>query len=340
MAAKSPDGKGRRRRTCSVQPGPEGTPQKQPNAGSGPSLYEIVVSPGKTLCSLNPFAPGGAFAYFRQVLYIIQHMKKALFYPFLLLSLFVFSCNKQANDVQTAHAPRAVKTAPATLNKEGDLSEGDIHNIIVQAYIDEYGLSEFTVMNRTNATTVVSRQVDIAADKGYLGTLSAEDVKRTIDDGFINDDFFDVTTDELKPMNDICQVSLAGMNNQDIVTALNDIKTLADNNDANFLADANDILANLKDLTVGESAMISGYQSTLNASYQLWDRNLPEQAQNRQSQLMSLASADARGFHYGFWKTFAALGAAADDHIDVCNMMGRIFAANFSNAYSGGAGVH
>jgi len=266
-------------------------------------------------------------------------MKRTLFYSFLLLSVLAFSCNKKTDDLQTTHAASTVKNPPAAY-REGNLSQGDMHNIMVQAYIDAYGTSEFETMNKTNAATVAARLTDIAADNGFLDNTSAEEINSTLADGFINNDFFDATTGNLKSLDDIYQTSLASITNQDIIDAFDGIEALRNNTDADFLSKSNAILDNLKGLTDAESAMISGYKSTLNASYALWDRNLSEQAQDRPAQLMSLASADARGFHYGFWKTFAALGAAAEDYIDVCNMMGRIFAANFSNAYSGGAGVH
>lgn len=203
--------------------------------------------------------------------------------------ILLLSCAKSKTESSSKN-----NSSPNLNSLSGELTVGQLHNILVEDYLETYASEEFADnMNYSATSAIVTRLSNISQGYGFNGQITPQSISDYVMSGLVNSSCFD-GNQMLKPFNDCYGDLLNNINNSSIRQALNDIKYLAENRDENFLQSAHRVVQNLTNLSTDELTLIDGYISVLDNSNELW---------SSKSELVddvTVDAIDAAGYAIGF----------------------------------------
>jgi hypothetical protein len=246
-----------------------------------------------------------------------------------LLSLFAivlvsFSCNKgkKENLSGNSNSSKNVKTTST------ELSVGQMHNIILNQYILNYGLEEFPNMNYTSTSTMIARLSNIGVQKGFYGQITSQNMSTYVMNNLVSSHCFD-QNQSLKSFND-CYIDFVNrISNQNIRSAIANIKYLSEHRDQNFIQSSRQMVQSLTNLTPDEIIMMDGYLSVLENSNELWQARGALPATNTAVIEAAADAIDAMGYAVGFANARIADGMS----ISESRIYGAAYAVALSSAF-------
>lgn len=205
--------------------------------------------------------------------------------------LFTSSCQKDLEkDPLPSDGGKGTMTA-----KNGTLSPGEIHNLVLSEYLDAHGLipdQQITVNEAYSEMLAISQ---IFESHGYLENRTAEEMADAVLSHQTASGYF--ADGVSKPTEVINDIIIQKVENQAIKTALIQISALADQGDPDFESNSQQILSQLNSLTSMEQSMMNGFGSVLDHSLVLWDAKL---SPSEKAHKLKVAVADAIGYVDGF----------------------------------------
>lgn len=204
------------------------------------------------------------------------------------MALFFTSCSED----------RVATTSTPVITKSNSLSPGEIHNIILEEYINGYGLEYNPEFSKQEFLETASQISEIGLEKGYFGeTLTKDELVEAA--GAIFDEYGLVTAEFAhKRITDVAPILIGGFKNAQIKEAFSSVHELMISEDENAIPQSLQILNSLSSLTTQEKQMIDGFTSVLVSSYGLWQEKEP--LLQTMASKASIAYWDATGYLMGY----------------------------------------
>lgn len=229
---------------------------------------------------------------------------KLLYSVFAISMLLFFSCaNKEK--IKNAPAPSVPQPGNKNVPFTQTMTPGQIHNLIVERYIDQYGIVPDNQITLAEVETVCDRIAGIAEDENLLVNITATDLSDMMVDMYVTSGAF--VNGILKPSDELTTISINGVSNIDLKNAYLQIRNLATVGGPNFVPDAIQILDNLSSLTPNEQQEVNGFKSVLGSSADLWSNPsyLPTPGTNTGTRIFN---ADADGYSAGYREGWTSSG--------------------------------
>lgn len=175
------------------------------------------------------------------------------------------SCSKSEKegvDTNKATHSQVMTLAPPTL--------GEKHNLVMQAYEEQYGFSISTTVSYLQVQTKMHRINQIMIDQGILTSTDVNTVTEETMKQFANLGFFN-SANNLKTRNEIIDILHNAIINSAIKAAHANIKNYTGVNYLDYATDQFDGLLNSSSLTVSESYMMTGAKDIFINSYGYWN---------------------------------------------------------------------
>lgn len=189
-----------------------------------------------------------------------------------ILCISVISCQKFESSNENNIKQENVKQIS---EQNRSMSAGDIHNALINVYIDRYGFIINSVVTLEDSDTLVKRLATLGIENGLLNTdLSMDSIVNMIND--MNNEIPLVTNNtDLRAVSELSDHVINKIENPIIKTTLSESISLLLSNDPNSLSQALTELNNLTDLTTEEQIIVNDFSSILSSSYHLWQNQLP-----------------------------------------------------------------
>lgn len=201
--------------------------------------------------------------------------------------LCISSCKKETESVDR-HTAKPKSSGLA-------LSPGEIHNLVLQDYIDRYGLEHDDETTFDEARTLCLHIAELSAAAGFTGNLSPAEMTGRVMQNSMDAGFFE--NGILKSPDEINALCIQQIENPSIRTALLQISALADQGSADFRQESGQILSQLAHLTPDERKMMDGFGSVLDHSLVLWSGKPSLEALVIK---LKVALSDALGYIQGY----------------------------------------
>ncbi|KAA5536147.1 hypothetical protein F0919_00300 [Taibaiella lutea] len=238
-------------------------------------------------------------------------------------TLFVLICCFSIMLLSACNKAEKLSTIPAAQQSSGSwkiitlpMTPGQMHNQLLSAYIQQYGILEDNQVTMAEVETMCGRMAQIASDQGLLTNMTATDLANDLYSEYVNSGSF--VNGILRPTSELITRSINTIPNPDIRSAMNQIHSIAAQADPDFIQDATMLLDNLSGLNPQDQEIVSQFKSVLLSSYNLWTdpvtpkpSYLPTGAGEQMAWAQNIAMADAAGARRGYNDNGGALASGS-----------------------------
>lgn len=231
-------------------------------------------------------------------------MKNKLFLLVTGISIIMFAACNNAEKIRTAPAAQGASSGNKIISSQ-TMTPGQMHNQILKAYLDQYGIVEDNEVTMAEMETLCDRMAQIAEDQGFLTHITAAELGDNLFNGYVSSGAF--VNGILRPTDELITMANNAVPNPDVRNAFNQVHDMAHQGDPDFIQNATQLLDNLSGLNQDDQQAVNAFKSILQSSYDFWtDPNTPKPSYAQVSLsdiawFQNIAMADAAGFSKAYY---------------------------------------